>query len=222
MKININKYIDGAKEAIGIAVLIDVFRASNTIIACLHSGADYLVPVGDLQEAYDFKNQYPDHFLFGERGGSPPEGFDCDNSPVHASQMNLKGNKIIITTSAGSQGIVNAKNVDKLLIGSFANVEAIIGYIKKKNPENVSLIAIGNNASTPAIEDEECARYIKYKLLEQPFDFEISKKKILIGNGADRLRRLKQGQDLDFCTELNNRNIVPIFDRKNNRIVKAL
>jgi len=221
MEINIKKYLDGAKESVGIAVVFDVYRSSNTIIACLESGADYLIPVGDLPEAYGLKKKYPDHLLSGERGGIPPKGFDFDNSPEHASHRNLKGKKIIITTSAGSQGIVNAKNVDQLLIGSFANAEAIIQYIEKKNPKHVSLIAIGNKAIKPATEDEECAKYIQDKLLKKPVNFEQIRAKILDCDGANRLRRLNQEKDLDYCTKLNISNTIPFFDREHNRIIKA-
>jgi len=221
LKINIHKYLEGAKEAKGIAVLFDVFRASNTIIACLKRDAAYLIPIGDLQEAYDLRKKYPDHLLFGERNGIPPEGFNSDNSPDHASRLNLENKKIIITTSAGSQGIVNAKNTDQLLIGSFANAKAIVNYIKDKNPEHVSLIAIGNNACEPALEDEECAKYIKNKLLGITVDFKEIKTKILNCDGANRLKRLKQDKDLEFCTELNSQHIIPVFDREKNRIIRV-
>lgn len=221
MEINIKRYLSGAKESKGIAVLFDVYRSSNTIIACLESGADYLIPVGDLKEAYDLKKKYPDHFLSGERGGIPPKGFDFDNSPEQASQRDLNGKKIIITTSAGSQGIVNAKNVDQLLIGSFANADAIVQYIENRNPQYVSLIAIGNEAKELALEDEECANYIQDKLLKKDVDFEQVKIKILNCDGANRLRRLNQKKDLDFCTKLNSSNTIPIFDRKHH-IIKAL
>ncbi|HZJ36452.1 MAG TPA: 2-phosphosulfolactate phosphatase, partial [Gillisia sp.] len=125
MKIEINRCLEGAKTADGITVVIDVFRASNTILACLAGGAEYIIPVGALKDAYGKKKENPDHLLFGERGGIPPEGFDHDNSPAKATKLDLNGKKIILTTSAGSQGIVYSKNADEILIGSFANAREI-------------------------------------------------------------------------------------------------
>lgn len=46
MKIEIKSCLDGAKEAEGIVVIIDVFRASNTIIACIGQGVESIIPVG--------------------------------------------------------------------------------------------------------------------------------------------------------------------------------
>ena len=144
MKIEINRCLEGTKTADGVTVVIDVFRASNTIIACLAGGAEHIIPVGELKDAYRLKRENPDHLLFGERGGIPPEGFDHDNSPAKATKLDLKKKKIILTTSAGSQGIVHSKNAEEILIGSFANADAIVEYIKNKNPEKINLLAIGN------------------------------------------------------------------------------
>lgn len=218
MKISIHKYLQGAREASGVAVLFDVFRASNTIIACLQSGAEYIIPVGELEEAYRLKEKYPDHLLFGERNGIPPPGFDSDNSPAQAAARKLKGKKIILTTSAGSQGIVYSNKTDQLLIGSFANAEAIVAYLKEKKPPHVSLIAIGNKAVEPALEDEACAEYIQNRVLKKVVDFAAVKRALLACSGADRLRKLKQEKDLAFCTQLDSAQIIPVFERENNRI----
>src|SRR5680860_751918 len=103
MNINIYECLKGEKIATGITVIIDVFRASNTIISCLASGAEYILPVGELKKAYQLKKENQDYLLFGERGGLPPEGFDYNNSPAKATKLDLKNKKIILTTSAGSK-----------------------------------------------------------------------------------------------------------------------
>ncbi len=214
--------LDGAKKATGVAVVIDVFRASNTIIACLNKGAEYILPVGDLNDAYKLKEERPDHLLFGERDGLPPKGFDYGNSPAETLKLDLLGKKIILTTSAGSQGIVNAVNAEEILIGSFGNASAIVNYIKKVNPKNVSLLAMGNNAREIATEDEECASYIK-SLLENKTKQDMKKirSRMLASDGANRLRRLNQEDDLKICLEVDTYNIVPIFNRKSKKIISC-
>src|SRR6056297_3662779 len=82
MDIRIKSCIEDAREAEGLTVIIDVFRASNTIIACLGQGAEYVIPVGSLEKAYRLKEQHPDHLLAGERKSLPPEGFDFGNTPA--------------------------------------------------------------------------------------------------------------------------------------------
>jgi len=218
MKVEINRCLEGAKIADGITVVIDVFRASNTIIACLASGVEHIIPVGELKDAYSLKRENPDHLLFGERGGIPPEGFDHDNSPAKATKLDLNGKKIILTTSAGSQGIVYSKNADEILIGSFANARAIIDYLKNKNPEKITLLAIGNQAIEPATEDEECAKYLKSQLEDRKMDMDQMRDEILKSDGAKRLRRLGQEDDLEFSLNLDTHKVIPKFDRKTGKI----
>lgn len=219
MEVNIKSCLEGTKEAEGISVIIDVFRASNTIIACLCQGAEYIIPVGGLDEAYNLKKKNPAHLLVGERKGLLPQGFDYGNSPAKSSKLDLSNKRIILTTSAGSQGIVNANKSDEILIGSFVNANAIVDYIKSRNPAKVSLVAIGFEAHKKAKEDELCAEYIKNQLLGIKSDFESMKKEILKSDGADRLRRLNQEDDLEFSLRLDICDIVPKYDFKSRRIV---
>jgi 2-phosphosulfolactate phosphatase len=219
MEVKIKSCLDGAKEAEGISVIIDVFRASNTIIACIGQGVESIIPVGELDEAYNLKKQNPTYLLFGERKGLPPKGFDYGNSPATASKLNLKNKKIILTTSAGSQGIVHAKKSDEIIIGSFANAKAIIDYIKSKNPNKVSLVAMGFESGRKAEEDELCAEYLKELLLGENSDFDKMKQKILKCDGADRLRSLKQEDDLEFSLKLDIYDIVPKYNFESRTLI---
>lgn len=218
MNVQIYSCLGKASLANGITVVLDVFRASNTIISCLASGVEYILPVDTLKKAYQLKKEMPDHLLFGERGGLPPEGFDYDNSPAKAIKLDLRGKKVIITTSNGSQGIIKAVNADEILVGSFSNAQTIINYIKNKNPKKVSLLAIGYNAIEPSLEDEECAKYIKAKLENKDINFNKIKNQILQSDGANRLKKLNQENDLEICLELNNNNVIPKFDRTTGKI----
>ena len=218
MKINILSCLEGAKRAEGLTVVIDVFRASNTIISCLAAGAAYIIPVGKLETAYQLKKENSDHLLMGERGGVPPVGFDYGNSPAKSASYVLKDKKIILTTSAGSQGIVNATHATEILVGSFANALAIVDYIAEEQPELVSLLAMGLDAAEPAIEDEACAQLIKALLNDEKIDFEKIKNNILWSDGANRLRKLNQNDDLEYALKLNSCNIIPKFDFKTGRI----
>jgi len=66
---------------------MDVFRASNTILSCIANGAEYIIPVGTLEDAFSLKEQFPDHMLFGERYGLIAQGCEYGNSPVEASKL---------------------------------------------------------------------------------------------------------------------------------------
>ena len=212
MDIRIKSCIEGAKESEGFTVIIDVFRASNTIIACLRQGADCVIPVGSLEKAYRLKEQHPDFVLAGERKSMPPEGFDFGNTPAYASSQKLKGKKVIFTTSAGTQGIVNARNADEILIGSFANASAIVEYIHCKKPKIVTLAAMGFESSEKAEEDEQCAFYLKELIAGQNPDIRQIKEKIIASKGAMRLRKLGRTDDLNFALKFNVYPMLPIYN----------
>ncbi len=52
MKIKILQLLDGAKEATGLTVIIDVFRAFSTACYAYDNGAKKIIPVGEMTTAY--------------------------------------------------------------------------------------------------------------------------------------------------------------------------
>ena len=107
------------------------------------------------------KEKYPEALLVGERNEIRLPGFDYGNSPALLKGIDLSGKTIIHTTSAGTQGLVQAANAQEILTGSFTNAEAIASYIKEKNPEKVTIVGMGINGKVRADEDWLCARYIQ-------------------------------------------------------------
>jgi 2-phosphosulfolactate phosphatase len=170
MHIEILDLIEGAKQARGLTVIIDVFRAFSTACYVVRNGARQIIPVGDADLAYKLKEENPDYVLMGERKGKMLPGFDYGNSPADIQAVDFGGKTIIQTTSAGTQGFANARAADELISGSFVNADAIVGYIKKKSPEKVSLVCMGTWAVNPNDEDTLCAEYIAGRLNNQKFD----------------------------------------------------
>ena len=170
MEIEIFEMIEGAKLATGLTVIIDVFRAFSLETYLFSQGMEKIYPIGSIEEAFSLKNENPDYLLIGERGGNMVEGFDYGNSPSAFVGKKLYGKTAIHTTSAGTQGIINAVNADEILVGSFVNAKATAEYIKERNPETVSLVCMGNEGKSPAGEDSLCAQYIKSMLIDEPMD----------------------------------------------------
>lgn len=160
-KINILHLIEGAKQAEGLTVIIDVFRAISLECYLYDMGVKEIRPIGSVEDAFALHEKMPDSVLIGERNGKKCEGFDFGNSPSTVVPEEVKGKTILHTTSAGTQGIVNATGATKIITGSLVNAKAVAEYIKKKNPETVSLVCMGNAGVRPAAEDELCAEYIK-------------------------------------------------------------
>lgn len=170
MKIEILQLVEGAKKARGLTVIIDVFRAFSTESVIMGLEPAKLIPVGDVQTARDYRAAHPDTILCGERGGAIIDGFDYGNSPSAVVQAKLSGRTVVHTTSAGTQGIVNATGADEILGGCLLSAKAIACYIKKKNPAQVSLVCMGLAGKRPTDEDTLCAEYIKSLLEDRPLE----------------------------------------------------
>lgn len=160
-KINILHLIEGAKQAEGLTVIIDVFRAFSLECYLYDMGVKEIRPIGSVEDAFALHEQMPGSVLIGERHGKKCDGFDFGNSPSTVMPEAVTGKTILHTTSAGTQGIVNATKATEIITGSLVNAKAVAEYIKKKNPDTVSLVCMGNAGVRPAAEDELCAEYIK-------------------------------------------------------------
>lgn len=170
MDIKILQLIEGARAARGLTVIIDVFRAMTVEAYVMNNHAAKLYPVGDKDLAYAYQKSHPGTVLIGERGGVMLPGFDFGNSPSQVSKADFTGKTVVHTTSAGTQGTANATRAGEIITGSLVNADAIVRYIKKKNPAQVSLVCMGLDAVKPVEEDTLCAAYIKSCLDGDPID----------------------------------------------------
>jgi 2-phosphosulfolactate phosphatase len=165
MKVDILEFVDGAREAEGVAVIIDVFRAFSVECYAYDAGAAGIIATADVTEAFQLRKRYLNSVLVGERDEKIIDGFDFGNSPTEIIQADLNGKIVIHTTTAGTQGLVNATKADLVLTGSLVNASAIVKFIKSVDPSRVSLVAMGYRATISAEEDLLCAEYIADGLL---------------------------------------------------------
>ena len=165
MDIKIVEFIEGAKQAEGITVIIDVFRAFSVECYAFDAGAETIVATLTPEKAFELKKQYKRPILVGERNERIIPGFDFGNSPTEIINGNIKGKNIIHTTSAGTQGLLNATNAEMLLTASLVNCSAVAKYIKSLNPQKVTIVAMGYRGTRSTEEDLLCAEIIKLELL---------------------------------------------------------
>ncbi len=173
MKINILQLLEGAKKAEGFAVIIDVFRAFTVACYVIDNGAEKIVTVKDVETAFQLKKEHPGYILVGERNEAIVPGFDFGNHPSRIAPVDFTRKTVVLTTSAGTKGIVfAAERADEIITGSFVNIGAIIRYIRERNPDVVSLVCMGYSTEYQVEEDTFCAEYIKNALEDRPSDFE--------------------------------------------------
>lgn len=200
MDIRILHLTEGARQAEGLAVIIDVFRAFSLECCLADMGAREIRPVGAIEEALAWRERDPECVLIGERHGRKLEGFDFGNSPSTVSPEAIRGRRIIHTTSAGTQGVTGAAGAEEILTGSFLNAAAIAEYIRKRTPEKVSLVCMGREGLEEAEEDELCAVYLRSLLEGRP-----------MGDIDERLKGLRQGGGRHFF-DPENQEVYPEKD----------
>ena len=212
MEIKIKRFIKGAKEAEGLVVIIDVFRAFSLELYLMQNNVSMIIPVDKTSKAFKYKKENKNVLLVGEENGRKVEGFDYGNSPSEIEKIDFSGKMVVHRTSAGTQGIYNAKNADDVIVASLINAKAVCNYIKRQNPKTVTLVCMGNNGKTKAMEDELCALYIKKMLLNEEMD--IQKEILDLKNKDGKKFFVKENQDIfpekDFylCTDVNKFNCV--------------
>src|SRR5436309_2899435 len=67
----------------GVAVVVDVLRATTVMVQALQSGCEAIIPCAEIEEAQAVAASLPagTALLSGERQGLPIPGFDLGNSP---------------------------------------------------------------------------------------------------------------------------------------------
>ncbi len=160
MQIDVVDHVAGAKQARGIAVVIDVFRAFSVAPHAFAGGATRVLPVGEIEEALDMRKRLPGAFLVGERHARRLPGFDAGNSPSDLLAADLRGRVVVHTTHAGTQGLVNATQADEVLTGGFNNLSAVCRYLLDRKPAQVTLVRMGHEARERCAEDDLYATHL--------------------------------------------------------------
>jgi 2-phosphosulfolactate phosphatase len=140
-----------------VCVVVDVLRASSSIVTLLERGASRVVAAHDTTEARVLHRSRWDHLLCGEEHGLPPEGFDYGNSPYEFSNLDLSGRSVILATSNGTRILSTLKGAPVLLVGCLLNrtvaAEAAVGYANKLDMNVTVICSAAYGGSTFVLED---------------------------------------------------------------------
>jgi 2-phosphosulfolactate phosphatase len=112
----------------GTAVVIDVLRATTTVVHAVASGAREVIPCLEVEEARRIAAGFPPGgaVLGGERKGLPIEGFDLGNSPSEYTPQTVGGRTVVFTTTNGTPAMAACRHAEQVLIGAFVNARAIV------------------------------------------------------------------------------------------------
>ncbi|MDP4096753.1 2-phosphosulfolactate phosphatase [Paenibacillus sp. P96] len=207
-------------------VVIDVLRATSTIVTALANGADGVVPVETVPQAKQWKQ--PGIWLGGERYGKKIAGFDAGNSPEEYTGPAVRGKKVVLTTSNGTRAFFKAHRASCILAGSFLNLSACAEAVKSIGRDTMIICAGGQDRF--ALEDGLCAgclierlhnmhgthlqlndfgKMLHYAARHTTTDLV---KLIRECTGGQRLRQLGFDKDIACCARVDLYSVVPVLD----------
>lgn len=210
-------------------VMIDVLRASSTMVTALQNGAKGVIAVEDMDDASKIShNLDAESFLMsGEKNGVTIEGYDLGNSPLEHTREVVNGKTIILNTTNGTKAIRRCSLADQIIVGSFLNLNAIVEYLQRLD-EEVLLVCAGWRGRL-SLEDILCAGNIIYELcggdlpdeardgakvafgLYEKFSDDIEKT-IKSSNYAIRLKDIVSKEDLEYCCQRSITDILPALN----------
>lgn len=116
----------GYHNSDAIVVVVDIFRATTTIMTAFENGVKRIRPVATIEEAKDYKKQ---GWLVGaERNVKRCDFADFGNSPFDYTPDKVAGKEIAFTTTNGTRAIAIAQTAYRVIIGAFINLRAVADY----------------------------------------------------------------------------------------------
>jgi len=210
-------------------VVVDVLRASSTIITALDNGAKSLIPVLDMGEASKIsQNLDPSRCLLcGEKDGKMIDGYDLGNSPFEYTSEVVEAKTLIYTTTNGTKAVSRSSSASRILIAGFLNADAVVQKLREDETE-IIIVCAGWKGRL-SLEDVLCAGYLIHGYYGGvlPEDAKDGSKvamgvyerfqdqilpTILATNHAKRLFEMGFGGDIEYCCTLNSHTIVPQLD----------
>ncbi len=150
------------------AVVIDVLRATTTVIIALERGCPAVLPVELPEEAIELARKFgrDGHLVGGERKGLKVDGFDLGNSPLEYTREAIAGRKIILCTSNGTGAIRQAASAQArpLYLAALLNAPAVAANLCRAG--NPSTLVCAGRGQAFALEDALCAGLIAEEVLK--------------------------------------------------------
>jgi 2-phosphosulfolactate phosphatase len=215
---------DAAGLAGQTAVVIDVLRATSSIVTALAADCRRFLPVETIEEAEDRKGQIPDALLAGERRALPIPGFDLGNSPFEYTAAKVAGKTIIMTTTNGTVALRAARPAAAVYVASFVNASAVACRLADLGRDAVLLCA--GTRGRFSLEDMLCAGFIADRLtaLAELSDTAMAAAGAYRGfqnDAAASIARSSHGSylvscgfaaDIEYCLTPDRFGLVPVYD----------
>jgi 2-phosphosulfolactate phosphatase len=199
-----------------VAVVVDVLRATSTIVQALAVGYPRVVCCESLATARELRS--PGRVLAGESACVRPPDFELGNSPADMATAGRRGEELVLATTNGSPAIVAASRAaERVLIGCLLNLRAVLAAVPSGG--RVAIVCSGTNGR-PALEDVYMAGRLVAALGGVPSDAARVAQRVARGygspleplaasEGATKLRATGQERDIAWCARESVLEVVP-------------
>ena len=197
-----------------LVVVVDIFRATSTMVAALAHGVTEILPFADLESCRAMQAQ--GYLIAGERDGLTAPGFELGNSPVAFLEGNYAGKKLAMTTTNGTLALDKSKGASEILIGAFPNLKATASYIQSRNLDVLIHCAgwkgrfnledsLYAGALVQALGESHSNREDGALAMESLFSLEGGNLATYLSQASHAKRLQNHGieSDIDFCLSLN-------------------
>ncbi len=216
--------VEAAALADATVVVMDVVRATTTIIEALANGARVIYPTASTEEAVRLASSLgrDDTLLCGERKGRKIEGFDLGNSPREYTAEVVEGKKLVLSTTNGTAALGAGQEGRRVLPCAFTNLRAVAREVG--DDEHVVVICAGQENSF-SLDDALCAGHLLRRLLEGrggdtelndasraaralAAEHEPTRELLSMAAGGAAIIEIGLGDDLDLCSDVDRHDIV--------------
>ncbi|SNC74878.1 2-phosphosulfolactate phosphatase [Hymenobacter gelipurpurascens] len=216
-----------------VAVVVDILRASSSIVTGLAQGVTHMVPFSELEACRAMASE--GYLTAAERDGRQAENVDLGNSPFGYLDglVPVRGRAVAITTTNGTRALHLSTGADHVVVGAFLNLGAVADFLRQQQ-KDVVVVCAGWKGKF-CLEDTLFGGALAYRLAQE-FDVSSSDATLaaldlwqvaqpdvagylLKSSHVRRLNSLESHKDMEFCVREDEYNIVPVF--RNGRIEVA-
>ena len=210
----------------GVCAVVDVIRATTTLVAMAEAGDPEVWIAGDVDAARQAASQLgPGTLLCGERGGLPPEGFDHGNSPLEFQHADLSGRRAVLSTTNGAYAIERWGHSRRTFIAALRNAGAVSDRLLQDPDSPTITIACAGRSGALALDDLYTAGLIVERLLQKSPDLNLDESALTAlhvtnaypsadaalsaSHSARLLKPVGLWDDVTYCAQIDESQVVP-------------
>ena len=191
-----------------VLVVIDVLRASSTIVTALANGVKEVIPVDRKEMAFELRKK--GYILAGEDKGVKLPDFDIGNSPVELLEY-IKQSEIekIALKTTNSTDLLTG--IESALICSSLNLAAVKHRLEEIGKgKSANLLAVG---SRHGITEDLAVAMALYSSLNDGLEINRAYLKECISrcNTAKYISKIGYKEDVEFVSQIDKYDVVPVL-----------